>query len=106
MAGPKKLRAYGSTRETGTTDDSPPPAAEDVERFHTNADTDTRAESQHHTLGAGPAQAAPGNHVHDGGDSELLLVGFTITGSRGGNLALPSIIATLVRLGATDASTP
>jgi hypothetical protein len=101
----KSIRAYGSTRETGLGEE-PSPTAEEVERFHTNADVDTRAESAHHTLGPSPTQAAPGNHRHDGGDSELLLSGFTITGSQGGNTALPSIIACLVRLGAQDSSTP
>lgn len=81
------------------------PTAEEVEDFHTNADVDTRIESIHHTLGPGATQAAPGNHLHDGGTSPLLLTGFTLTGSRGGNTALVSIIACLVRLGATDSTT-
>lgn len=81
------------------------PSAEEVEDFHTNADVDTRVESIHHTLGAAPTQASPGNHIHDGGTSPLLLTGFTLTGSRGGNTALVSIIACLVRLGATDSTT-
>lgn len=81
------------------------PTAEEVDDFHTNADVDTRIESIHHTLGPGATQAAPGNHLHDGGTSPLLLSGFTLTGSRGGNTALVSIIACLVRLGATDSTT-
>lgn len=81
-------------------------SAEDVEKIHTNADTDVRRESAHHTLGAGPTQAAAGDHRHDGSDSELLLSGVTISGSRSSPTAiLPSIIAALVRLGATDQST-
>lgn len=80
------------------------PSAEEVEDFHTNADIDTRIESIHHTLGPGTTQASPGNHIHDGGTSPLLLSGFTLTGSRGGNTALVSIIACLVRLGATDST--
>lgn len=82
------------------------PSAEEVEDFHTNADVDTRIESIHHTLGPGASQAAPGNHLHDGGTSPLLLTGFTLTGSRGSSTALPSIIACLVRLGATDSTAP
>lgn len=82
-----------------------PPEAEAVTTFHTNADTDTRPESIHHTLGPSPSQAASGDHRHRGGDSALLLDGLTITGSRGGNVALLSVIACLVALGATDNST-
>lgn len=82
-----------------------PPSAEAVERFHTRADTDARRESIHHTLGAGDNQAAPGSHNHRGGDSIQILGGITITGSRGGNIALLSVIQALVALGATDSST-
>ncbi|HEY3484878.1 MAG TPA: hypothetical protein VGK49_05805 [Ilumatobacteraceae bacterium] len=106
MAGPDRIRTYGSTRETGIGSEGAAPTAEEVERMHENADVDTRPESIHHTLGPGTNQAAPGPHRHDGSDSELLLEGMTISGSRGGNVALVSIIACLVRLGATDSSTP
>lgn len=82
-----------------------PPQAEEVEKFHTNADTDARSESIHHTLGTRPTQAARGNHNHRGGDSVLLLEGITLTGSRGGNIALLSVIQALVALGATDSTT-
>lgn len=84
----------------------PNPSAVEVDTFHTNSDRDSRPEAQHHTLGASSTQASPGNHKHDGGDSELLLTGLTITGAKGGNTSLPSIIACLVRLGATDSSSP
>lgn len=80
------------------------PAADAVDQFHTNADTDIRPESLHHTVGPGNTQSSPGNHTHDGGTSSLILSGFTISGSRGGNVAMVSIIATLVRLGAVDQS--
>lgn len=82
------------------------PSAIEVDQLHTNADTDIRPESLHHTVGPGNTQASPGNHNHDGGTSPLILSGFTISGSRGGNVAMVSMIATLVRLGATDQSTP
>lgn len=82
-----------------------PPDAEQVAQFHQNADTDTRGEAIHHTLGPGSAQATAGDHKHRGGDSSLLLDGLTITGSRGGNVALLSVIQCLVALGATDSST-
>lgn len=84
---------------------NPRPSAEEVEDFHTNADTDTRAEAAHHTLGPGPTQAAPGSHIHDGGDSALLLEGMTISGDRTTDAWRLSINALLVRLGATDSST-
>ena len=48
---------------------TPPPTAEEVEHFHSNADVDTRPEAVHHTLGGAPNQAAAGNHTHDGTDS-------------------------------------
>lgn len=92
------------TKQTNLMRAGQKPSAEEVEDFHTNADVDTRIESIHHTLGPGASQASPGNHVHDGGTSPLLLTGFTLTGSRGGNTALVSIIACLVRLGATDST--
>lgn len=99
MAKPRDTRVYGgASQATG----DPSPTADDVEKFHANADTDTRAESIHHTLGPNPTQASPGNHNHRGGDSQLLLSDITLTGSRGGNLALPSIIQALVALGAVD----
>lgn len=100
-----KTSLSGNDRPTSSSGENPKPEAVVVEDFHTNADTDTRPESLHHTLGPGNTQAAPGNHTHDGGNSELLLTGVTITGSRGGNVALVSIIGALVRLGAVDSTT-
>lgn len=93
----KGVGAYG----VGTGDAD----AKAVDDFHRNSDLDQRAESQHHTLGPAPAQASPGNHTHDGGSSAPLWQGDTITGSRGGNIALNSTIALLVKKGATDATT-
>ena len=81
-----------------------PPTAEEVEKFHTNAATDSRREDIHHTVGLSENQASPGNHNHRGGDSLLLLQGITITGSRGGNIALLSVIQALVALGASDST--
>lgn len=86
-------------------DENPKPPSQVVDDFHENSDLDARAESQHHTLGPNPTQAAPGNHTHDGGDSELLLVNETITGSRATDAWRLSVNAILVRLGATDNST-
>lgn len=97
--------AEGKGQGVDLTQKDRPPQAEEVERFHTYADTNTRKESIHHTLGTQPTQAASGDHKHRGGDSLLLLEGITITGSRGGNIALLSVIQALVALGATDSTT-
>lgn len=85
---------------------SPFPTSEQVDDFHTNSDVNSRKEAQHHTLGPGQFQASPGAHNHRGGDSSLLLAGVTLSGSRGGNVALVSVIQALVALGATDSTTP
>jgi hypothetical protein len=86
-------------------DENPKPPNQVVDDFHTNSDVDSRAEAQHHTLGPNPNQASPGNHTHDGGDSELLLTNEVITGSRNSDAWRLSVNAILVRLGATDNST-
>jgi hypothetical protein len=79
---------------------------ETVEKIHNFDDVDVRPESHHHTLGAAPNQAAPGSHLHRGGDSQILLVGSTLSGSRGSATAMVSIISALVVLGATDTTGP
>lgn len=80
-------------------------SAEQVEELHKNDDVDVRRESHHHTLGPRPTQAAAGDHTHNGSDSAQLLLGVTISGSRSSSTSItPSIIAALVRLGATDSS--
>lgn len=101
----RKVQQYGKSLQEAATDPGIP-TAEEVERAHTNADTDTRPESVHHTLGALPTQASPGDHNHDGGDSALLLSGMTISGSRASDAWRLSVNAILIRLGATDSSTP
>lgn len=80
------------------------PKAQEVEKFHTNADTDGSMGSIHHTLGPSNSQASPGNHDHRGGSSVELLGGVTITGSRSGGAALQSVISVLVELGAKDST--
>lgn len=86
-------------------DENPKPPPQVVDDFHENSDLDSRAEAQHHTLGPNPNQAAPGDHIHDGGDSALLLEGQVISGSRNSDAWRLSVNAILVRLGATDNST-
>ena len=81
------------------------PSAKESQKAHNNADTDGKPTAAHHTLGAGPMQASPGNHNHNGGTSLSLLEGVTISGAKGSNTALASVIAALVSLGATDTTT-
>lgn len=95
-----------SADEPKTKKEDPSPSATVVVAFHKNSDLDVRPESQHHTLGARPYQASPGNHNHDGGTSPLILDGYVIVGSKANpSTVLPSIIACLVRLGAKDTTT-
>lgn len=47
-------------------------SAKEVQQIHKNADTDGSAKAIHHTIGPGPAQAAAGNHTHDGGATAVL----------------------------------
>ncbi len=101
----KEIKQYGKSENRVDPMSSTKPTTEEVERFHTNSDVDLRAESQHHTLGSSPSQAAAGNHTHDGGDSPLILEGLSITGSRADDTWRLSVNALLVRLGATDNST-
>ena len=93
----KGVGAYGAQRSDAD--------ATQVDDFHEQSDLNTRSEAQHHTLGPSQNQAAPGNHNHDGGTSIPLWEGNTISGSRGGNMALSSVIAILVQKGAVDATT-
>lgn len=92
----KGVGAYGAERSNAD--------ATQVDDFHEQSDLDTRKEAQHHSLGPGQDQAAPGNHTHDGGTSSQLWTGDTLTGSRGGNMALASVIAILVQKGAIDST--
>jgi len=102
------LRKFGRDRrdpEQKTKDSDPYPSTKEVQDAHRNASVDTRTTDIHHTLGSRPTQASPGNHVHNGSDAPLLLQGVSITGSKGGNAAVASIISALTRLGATDNTT-
>lgn len=64
------------------------PSAQEVNRFHTNADTDSAVSAIHHTLGTKHTQAAMGDHNHN-------LKNQTLTGSKGGNVALANLITML-----------
>lgn len=87
------------------TDDTGTPSAIVVNKFHLKSDVDSQANAQHHTLGPRAGQASPGTHKHDGKNSQQLLTGVTLIGAKGGNVALASVIAALVGLGATDSTT-
>ena len=77
-----------------------------VKKFHEKADTDASAIAIHHTLGPKNGNAAPGDHNHIVGTPyKKLLAGVTLTGAKGGNVALASVCAALVKLGATDSTT-
>lgn len=76
-----------------------------VRMFHMFSDVDSSADAQHHSLGPGTTQAAAGSHTHNGSDSPVLFAG-TITGSRGGNAALASLISQIAsQTGIIDGTT-
>lgn len=82
-----------------------PPNAQEVNKFHNHSDLDSSERSQHHTLGFKRGQASPGDHKHDGLTSKKLGSGVTVTGAKGGNAALTSLIAAMVSvLGITDST--
>ena len=81
------------------------PDPNSVRELHVNDDVDSSSDAHHHTLGPGVNQAANGAHSHDGNDSALLLEGVTITGTKGTAACDSSIIAALMKLGASDSTT-
>ncbi len=70
---------------------------QDVSDLHTKSDVDMNSFAQHHTLGTGVFQASSGAHVHDGTTSKLIGNGLnlSVTGSKGGNVALANLLAML-----------
>jgi hypothetical protein len=83
------------------------PSARESVLQHAASDVDASQKSQHHTLGQGRNQSSPGNHIHDGISSPKLgamavgtsgnnpVPAFTLTGSKGGNVALTNLITFL-----------
>lgn len=69
----------------------------EVNAFHGASDLDTGPNAQHHSLGVKHNQASSGDHVHDGGSSRKIGTGLnlTLTGSKGGNVALANLITML-----------
>lgn len=71
-----------------------------VAQLHRQADTDALPSAAHHTLGPSGTQASPGNHKHDGNQSRKLYdPPGSVTGSRGGNAALASLLTVLASQG-------
>lgn len=99
--GTKNYKAEFENNDTGV-------APTVVNGFHRKSDVDSGQEAQHHTLGVKQDQASPGGHKHDGTTSLKILTGTNLTGAKTGNPApaLASVIAALVKLGATDTTTP
>jgi len=77
---------------------------------HYRSDVDSSKQALHHSLGVGRNQASPGNHSHDGitgkkigplefnptpGFEGTTRPALTLTGAKGGNAALTSLIAYL-----------
>lgn len=82
------------------------PSPSDVNALHARSDVDSGWQAQHHSLGIKHNQAAAGDHKHNGQDSRKIMEGITITGSKGGNVALADLISKLsASLGFTDGTT-
>lgn len=90
------------------TNEQTPPPAQKVTFDHQRSDVDSSRRSQHHTLGTSRNQSSPGDHVHDGVNGRKLglyqmdpantgkaIPSLTLTGAKGGNVALTNLIAML-----------
>lgn len=79
---------------------------QEVNSIHETDDVDSGTLAHHHTLGFGPGQSSPGNHLHDGTTSKKLMSGVVLTGAKGGNVALANLITALAdAFGFTDSTT-
>lgn len=76
------------------------PEPREVNLFHARSDVDSSTNAQHHTLGVKHDQASSGDHNHDGKGSRKIGqgLGLTVTGSRGGNAALASLLTALAQV--------
>lgn len=80
------------------------PSADAVNKFHSNADTDTSTTALHHTLGLGQNQGSSGAHNHNGKNSKKIGKGldlaFPVTANAAYSQAqLQSVIDALRDLG-------
>lgn len=75
-----------------------------VRDFHVKDDCNSSDNAHHHMLGRSSGKASPGMHNHDGINSESLLEGVSLSGSRAANTAdiIRQIAQALVLLGVTD----
>lgn len=95
---------FGNIKSIAKPNQGPEP--ELVNKIHARSDVDTSVIAQHHSLGIKANQSSPGDHKHDGRNSKKLMEGITITGAKGGNVALTNLITQLSNvLGFTDATT-
>lgn len=85
---------YGPIKNAKT---NPAPDPRTVNGFHSRSDLDSSQSAQHHTIGIGHNQASAGDHVHDGSSARKVGTGLNlaISGSKGGNAALASLITML-----------
>jgi len=76
---------------------NPAPAPREVNFFHSRSDVDSGVTAQHHTLGIKHNQSSPGDHCHDGKGSRKIGtgMGLTLSGAKGGNVALSNLITML-----------
>lgn len=81
------------TRKEAAQKDAPDPR--EVAKFHTRSDVDSSAQAQHHTIGIKHDQASAGDHIHNGVSSRRLMENVTISGAKGGNVALTNLISAL-----------
>ena len=79
--------------------------AKAVAEFHQYDDVDTTSSAHHHTLGANPNQASPGDHRHDGSTSALLFDNVEIGGKRSDGTALNALIDALGAVGIVNKTT-
>lgn len=73
---------------------------QDVNLLHTRSDIDSAAHAAHHSIGTSRNQASAGDHIHDGTSSKLIGngMGLAISGAKGGNAALASLISMLQKV--------
>lgn len=82
--------------------DGGPPvlSAQEVAAMHARSDRDSSVFAQHHTLGIKHNQASPGDHNHDAKGSRKVGagLGLSVTGSKGGNVALTNLLTMLAQV--------
>lgn len=87
---------------------NPAPSPRQIAFFHSRSDVDSGPFAQHHTLGIKHNQASFGDHVHDGKSSRKIGLGLSlsVSGSKGGNAALASLLTMLAQvIDFTDSTT-